>query len=185
MPKTKRGEITTAILVGIGVVGIAFIGAALPGIFEIPKLFYKWPKDRYVGRSLERSLARLKRRGLIHFVRGSRGWRLELTSKGHKELRAFEIKEKIIKKPKRWDGKWRMVIFDIEEKNRFRRDQVRKSLVAMGFYRLQDSVWVYPYECEEILELLRTNYGVRYEALYLRTEYLSKDEYLREHFNLK
>lgn len=179
----KKGEIARTILAGISVAGIILVGAAMPNIFQaIPRSFFK---KKYPRKSLDRSLYNLKRRGYIKFTQGQRGWRIELTEKGKRELFAYEIKEKLIKCAKKWDHKWRMLIFDIEEKKRHVRDRVRRALVSFGFYRLQDSVWVYPYECEEILELLRTNYGVRYEALYLRTEYLAKDERLREHFNLK
>ena len=76
-------------------------------------------------------------------------------------------------------------MFDIEEKRKNVRNQIRAVLISFGFYRLQDSVWVYPYECEEILELLRTKYKVRHEALYIRAERIAKDEYLRDHFGLK
>lgn len=178
----KKGEIARGILAGIGMAGILFVGAAMPNIFQmIPRSFFK---KKYPEKSLERSLANLRRRGYIKFVQGPTGWRIELTDGGRNELSAYEFKEKLIKQPAKWDNKWRMLIFDVAEKRRSIRDKIRRALVSFGFYRLQDSVWVYPHECEEILELLRTKYGVRYEALYLRTEYLAKDAYLRQHFNI-
>lgn len=60
-----------------------------------------------------------------------------------------------------------MLIFDTKEDRKSIREKVRRSLVALGFYRLQDSVWVYPYLCEDVLEMLRTQYGVRHDALYV------------------
>ena len=97
---------------------------------------------------------------------------------------AYEIGEKHIKKPKRWDHKWRLLIFDVPEKRRFMREKIRRVLKSFEFYRLQDSVWVYPYECEEVLDLLRTKYYVRFEALYIRAEYIQQDRWLRKHFFL-
>jgi len=183
--KIKKGEIARYILAGITVAGILFVGAAMPGVFEIGKLFCKRPGDRYSKKALSASLARLKRRGLIRFSQGSRGWRLELTYRGSQELNLYEIGERLLKKPKKWDQRWRLLVFDIEEKRKNVRNQVRAVLISFGFYRLQDSVWVYPYECEEILELLRIKYRVRHEALYIRAEHIAKDEYLRDHFGLK
>ena len=183
--KIKKGEIARYILAGITVAGILFIGAAMPGVFEIFKLFRKQSGGRYSKRALSESLARLKRRGLIRFSQGSRGWRLELTDRGSQELNLYEIGEKLLKKPKKWDKRWRLLVFDIEEKRKNVRNQIRSVLISFGFYRLQDSVWVYPYECEEILELLRIKYRVRHEALYIRAEHIAKDEYLRGYFGLK
>jgi DNA-binding transcriptional regulator PaaX len=133
---------------------------------------------------LEQSLANLKRKGQIKFVQGRTGWRVELTERGQEEFLALETREKILTRPKKWDKKWRLLVFDIPEAKKKVRDRVRYALISFGFYRLQDSVWAYPYECEEVLELLRTKYGVRYEALYIRAEKIAKDQWLQKHFNL-
>jgi len=45
---------------------------------------------------------------------------------------------------KKWDGKWRIVIFDIREKDRKDRDFLRFKLVSLGFGKLQESVYVTP-----------------------------------------
>ncbi len=178
----KKGEIARYVLATVGVGGIFLIGVVAPNLFKaFPyKRFNSYPKS-----SLDRAIERLKRKGLIRFVQGPSGWRIELTDKGREVLSMFEMRNKLLRTPRRWDGKWRFLIFDIAEKRRSIRDQIRRSLVNFGFYRLQDSVWVHPCECEEILELLRTNYGVRYDALYLRADKLAKDQPLRRHFNLE
>ena len=180
--KTNKGEIALKILVGIGFAGLFVASAAMPNIWQI------FPRDlfrkKYPKRSLDQSVTKLKRRGLIQFVQGSRGWRLELTPRGQGELTAYEFGQKILQSPKKWNGEWHLLVFDILEKKRHIREKIRRALVSFGFYRLQDSVWVYPYECEEILELLRTKYGVRYEALYIRARYIAKDKHLRQYFNL-
>lgn len=48
-------------------------------------------------------------------------------------------------KARKWDGRWRILIFDIPEKIRWKRDLLRKELRDFWFYPLQKSVWVYPY----------------------------------------
>ena len=178
---TKRGEIGRFILgCAIGA-GIVIVGTAMPNIFQVAKLFRK---DRYPDKAIDQSLRSLMRKKLIKFVLTNNGWRLSLTRSGQDLLRELEIGEKIMKPRGRWDKKWRLLIFDIEEKRKHIRDMIRKTLKIFGFYRLQDSVWVYPYECEEILELLRTKYRVRHEALYLRSEYITNDKWLKRHFEL-
>ncbi|MBI2098870.1 CRISPR-associated endonuclease Cas2 [Candidatus Uhrbacteria bacterium] len=178
---TKKGEIAFKILAAVGLAGVVCAAVVAPNVFQFLPNPYK---RKYPKRSLDKALQRLKDRGLLKFAAGSNGWRVELTEKGREELFAYETCEKMFKKPKRWDGKWRLLVFDIEEKRKSIREMVRQTLVRLGFYRLQDSVWAHPYECEDVLELLRAKYRVRHEALYLRAEYLAKDHWLRKHFNL-
>lgn len=44
----------------------------------------------------------------------------------------------------KWDNKWRILIFDIEEKSRIIRDLLRKKLKELGFAQWQESVYVTP-----------------------------------------
>lgn len=41
-----------------------------------------------------------------------------------------------------WDGKWRIVIFDIPEERRIIRNLFRRNLKKWGFKQLQKSVWI-------------------------------------------
>ncbi|MEK7212014.1 MAG: CRISPR-associated endonuclease Cas2 [Patescibacteria group bacterium] len=167
---------------GIGFAGLFVASAAMPNIWQIfPRDLFK--KD-HPKKSLNKSLANLKCKGFVRFAQGPYGWRVELTDRGQVELAAYEFGQKILHPPKKWKKEWHLLVFDILEKKRHIREKIRRALVSFGFYRLQDSVWVYPHECEEVLELLRTKYGVRYEALYIRAEYIAKDQHLRQHFKL-
>ena len=49
---------------------------------------------------------------------------------------------------RRWDGRWRMVLFDIGEEQSAQRDKLRRYLRARGFGYLQHSVWVSPHPLE-------------------------------------
>ena len=179
-PKTRKGEIASLILGIVGMAGILVIGAVAPNLVQL----LPTGQRKFSQKSLYKSVEKLKNRGLLKKVKSQNGWRLELTRAGEKELWSIETKKKLLKKPWRWDKKWRILIFDIPEKKKKIRYQVRLTLINLGFRRLQDSVWIYPYECEDILELLRTKYGVRHEALYLRADKLSKDNRWREFFQL-
>ena len=53
-----------------------------------------------------------------------------------------------------------------------------------GIRRLQDSVWVYPYDCEDIITLLKTDFGVGKYLLYMIVDELENDKHLREDFGL-
>ena len=47
-----------------------------------------------------------------------------------------------IDKPKIWDKKWRIVVFDIPEKQRGARDSLRTYLKKLDFYELQKSIFI-------------------------------------------
>lgn len=95
-------------------------------------------------RSIYRSLKLLERRYLIGARR--RGGKEEwcLTPEGEKLVRRLKLRF-ISARQKHWDGKWRLVIFDVPERIRDRRNFLRRELDYLGFHQLQKSAWVTPY----------------------------------------
>lgn len=110
---------------------------------------------------------------------------MSLTEKGERYLTEYEEGRKELPRPEKWDGKYRILIFDIWEKHRHKRDALRDFLVRLGFLRLQDSVWVYPYECEEIATLLKSRFRVGNGLLYIVAESIENDRWLRKAFDLE
>lgn len=91
----------------------------------------------------------------------------------------IKIKERV------WDKKWRVVFFDIPEKYRWGRDSIRKKLKELGFYELQKSVFVFPYECEDEIDFIIEYYGIRKYVRYGVFDYIDNDVYLKNNFGLK
>ena len=128
---------------------------------------------------------RLKQRGLVKEEKRSNGMYLVLTLHGEKSIEKILAREYRIPEPVRWDGKWRVLIFDIQEKRRRVRLVLRHLLMGAGFIRLQDSVWIHPYPCDEFVALVRAHLssGVG-ELRSFVAEALESDRLLREHFGL-
>lgn len=78
-----------------------------------------------------------------------------------------------------------MLIFDIPEYRKGLREKIRRSLIAVGFERLQDSVWVYPYDCEDFIMLLKADFKVGKDMLYMVVDELEYDLPLRRRFGLR
>src|SRR3989344_4422884 len=96
---------------------------------------------------ITQAIRNLEYAGMVRTL-GERGQRkVVLTEKGHATIETIYTSEYRIPEPVFWDGKWRIVIFDIREKRRSTRSRLRLLLSSVGFLRLQDSVWVYPYPC--------------------------------------
>lgn len=177
--KARRGEIQKIILESVKLVGILSIGLVAPNVI---KAMYKLGliTNRRQGEIVNTLARRLSKKGLLEF----NGKYYELTADGEKNLRQLELKGYKLDHPKKWDRKWRCIIFDIPEKKKNIREQVRNLLRSAGFYRLQDSVWVYPYDCEDIIGLMKTDFGIGKNLLYLIVDEIENDKYLRAHFNL-
>ncbi len=136
-------------------------------------------------RRITQAISDLERAGIVK-TSGERAHRnVELTTKGHATIKAIYAREYRIPEPAFWDGKWRVIIFDIREKRRKVRAQLRLLLSGAGFLRLQDSVWIYPYPCDEFVGLVRAHLkSGTGEMLSFVAEALESDKRLREHFNL-
>lgn len=109
---------------------------------------------------------------------------VRITKNGLTKALGYKLDEMELIKPKKWDGRWRAVIFDIPEKYRRLRDVFRMRLRQMGLYLLQESVYVSPYPCFDEVEFLRELYNVSFRAKYLLVERIEDDEKLRRHFSL-
>ncbi len=123
---------------------------------------------------------RLTKRGLLKFQDGY----YSLTSDGKRILKHWQMSNYQIKHPKKWDGKWRVVIFDIPEKKRAIRREMRRIFIEAGFQRLQDSVWIYPYDCEDVIGLMKMDMGIGKYLLYMIVDQLENDRFLRMDFDL-
>jgi len=75
-------------------------------------------------------------------------------------------------------------MFDIQEDKRKIRNLLRFHLKKVGFIQAQGSVWVYPYPCEEIVTIIKANFKLNDEVIYLTAESFEKDSYFRNFFKL-
>ena len=103
---------------------------------------------------------------------------------GKELLLKYKIDELKIEKPKQWDGKWRVVIFGIPEEKRLARDVLRNKLKELGFYCLQKSVFVHPFECQREIELIKRVYEIEPYVCYMKADFVDREARLRRHFKL-
>ncbi|MDO8604061.1 MAG: hypothetical protein Q7K40_01480 [bacterium] len=79
---------------------------------------------------------------------------LVLSKEGKQLALTYNINNMEIKKPTQWDGKWRIVMFDVPEPLKKVRDSLRMHFKNMGFYEFQKSVFVHPYPCAKEIEYI-------------------------------
>jgi len=180
--QNKYGEISKKILIGLG------LSAAVVSVIVFPGLAYVWDaidKDVTDYRRSRAAFYRLQRQKLISVKREGKKVKIVLTPKGRKRILAYKLLEWKPIKPKRWDGRWWMVMFDVPESRRSVRELVRRKFTAEGFISIQKSVMVYPYPCQELIFQLREYYLLQPGELYIfQAKVLEGENVLKKAFSL-
>ncbi|MSR70784.1 CRISPR-associated endonuclease Cas2 [Candidatus Kaiserbacteria bacterium] len=178
--RVRRSKINNAIIGALAVSGGLAVALVAPNVLGVLGRVINAQRRQ----SLQRSFSKLIQHGYVVLEQGPHGKRARLTAKGDKFAALLGEGKLRPKQPKNWDKKWRLLIFDIPERRRKDRDQIRATLVSIGFYRLQDSVWVYPYDCEDLITLLKVDYRIGKNLLYVVADAIEHDVVLRSHFGL-
>lgn len=114
-----------------------------------------------------------------------------LTKKGEKEaffafINAEASSYNLRKENKRqWDGKWRIIFFDIPEKKRSHRDYLRFLLKAAGFKEFQKSTWIYPHKIPGFLTEILKDESILPYTRFVTTGAIDYDKDLKKKFSLK
>ncbi len=124
----------------------------------------------------------LKRNGLISsFIEGKERY-LEITPKGLKRIDEFKAEPTEIKRPEKWDGKWRIVIFDVPNKRKSERDIFRHKITKIGLQPIQESVYVYPFECTEEITIFTGHLNISRHVLVMISEIIQGEEEIIDQF---
>jgi predicted transcriptional regulator/CRISPR/Cas system-associated endoribonuclease Cas2 len=124
----------------------------------------------------------LRKAGLIRKFYESKEAYIELTEKGIERLESLTMIELNINRPDTWDKKWRIVMFDIPEKEKNLRNIIRGKLYRLGFRQVQKSVFVYPFECTKEINMICEYYGGRGYLKYLIAEIFEGEDSIIKEF---
>jgi len=182
--KEKILSASKTILTIVGALGFVFVAAAAGNAVQLLKYTPLLKKSKLKIFEINQAIKRLLDRGLIEIKEDIDSKYLEVTNRGRHLLLKYELEGLVQDKPKKWDKKYRVVIFDISEQRKKVRDRLRGILKSFGFILLQDSVWVYPYECQEIIDLLKHYLQLKEDVLYMTVESIENDKWLKEEFKL-
>lgn len=168
-------------LAAVGAIGLifAFPGAALAiGSLVLGENSY----DRWRTRKI---ITRLKKQKYVTIEENPNNTvTVKITKQGMIRALTYQLETMQLKKPKSWDKKWRVIIFDIPEKYKKIREIFRMRLRQLNLYLLQDSVFVSPYPCFNEVEFLRELYGIPSTVKYLLVDRIEEDQELKEYFSL-
>lgn len=115
------------------------------------------------GRPARGVLSKLKNLGYIEKIIKDKNTFYIITPKG--EEYADSVLS-VLKKSPKWDKKWRLVMFEIPEKNRALRDKLRRALSGLGLGILQSSVWVSPQDVQKQIEEIDKKLSLGFQMKY-------------------
>ena len=116
---------------------------------------YHWEIPELSKPALSKALKRLRENGLIDFI-DEKELVLRLTDEGKTQALWAKLKFE----EEEWDGKWRIIIWDIPEKKRAVRDLLRSKLKELGFKHWQKSVWASKVNCTQLLRDFLKKVGI-------------------------
>ena len=172
------------LLAAVAVGGIVVIAATIPNAARLLRYMPGYKKGARFNHQAKTALGRLAAKGLVTFEERNGKRYARITETGEQLLALESMREASMQKQKRWDSRWRVVLFDIPERRRGVRNRLRLFMQEYGFVRLQDSVWIYPYDCEDLIALAKADFRIGADVLYMIVERLERDKHLREHFKL-
>lgn len=180
--KVKAAHYSREILKYLLVAGALAVAGGSPYIskYAVQKIF-----QANSQRKKTNSFYYLKKRGFIQVQRDGHDIRVALTKRGKELAGKYQIDDLSMPRPKKWDRKWRVIVFDIPSTSNMIRDIFRRKLKEFGFYQLQKSTWIYPFECKEEVRLLREFLGATPRQIQvLEVSKMESDQHLRKIFNV-
>ena len=183
---TKEAKIATVALCVLALASLPVLVVGAGAIGNVVQVFKMFKGSRKYSESQIRSaINSVKRQKLIEYIVDRDGKTIvKITTKGKTRLRAFDIELIEIKTQKKWDGKWRLVMFDIPMRFTKGREALRYHLKKLNFFQFQKSAWIYPYPCEDEIIFIADFFGVGKYVEVLSVESILRDEKIKKHFHL-
>ena len=181
MPVRRKGRIQRRLLT------LLAAGVAL-GLTRDPRAYFRIVhtgvdalrnENKY---RVDEALNRLRRQGYIRMRVHDGVWYAELTREGVEASRYFLSDFITLPIHKRWDGKWRIISYDVPEADKWKRQVLCTNLKELGMYEMQQSVFVYPYDCRNEVAQIQKELDLGDAVCFIVALEVMGDDDIREHF---
>lgn len=185
--KEMISSLTQSLLAVSAFAGVALISVIAPNAIQLlsklPKL-KKWYRNGSDEESITKAFYYLKSRGYIKLRPEGKDIRVEISQKGRKKILKMRLDNLQIKSAEPWDGCWWVVLGDIPTEARYEAGRFRFKLKEFGFYPLQRTVWLYPYDPRNEIDFVSASFGLDRFITVLRADCLDSDDEkkLKRHF---
>ena len=162
-----KTKLSNAILIALDACAEGF--AEFAEFYDNPSRYVWYGPSDFRKQTFTSSLARLRKKGLVEKKINENKVIIKLTTAGRDWLLKngpdYNFK---------WDGLWRLVIFDIPESHRKVRDVLRNRLKSWGFAKWQKSVWASKKPLTKELRLLVKELGIENWVLVVESNHADK-----------
>ncbi|MBI4226454.1 CRISPR-associated endonuclease Cas2 [Candidatus Roizmanbacteria bacterium] len=187
----KHGELRQAVLSSVGLAillgGTFLVTPNFPIIFSsVVGLIQELTKKKIPQSKIKRVLKNLEKKEIIYLQEKDGEVYVNLKGTFTPIILKYSLQPllELKKKKKKWDGKWFLVFFDVPETQRNKRDYLRNFLRDIGFYPYQQSVYIFPYECEKEIALIKKIVeGAKYTS-YIIAEKIENEKTVKTYFGL-
>lgn len=166
------GVILTTTVLFPGIVALA------PLIKEIQKRQEQKEWGRFNLWRLRQVIKRLEKQKIVEIDDGV----VKITGKGKLKVLKFDLEDMKLKN--KTDGRWRLIIYDIANLRKSQRELFRLMLKKLQFLRVQKSVYLTPFVCDDEIEYLRQVFGVGDEVLVIKVSSFENDDAYRKYFGI-
>ncbi len=136
-------------------------------------------------RNLRIAIKNLYKSKMVDYKENSDGTvNLVLAEEGKNRILKYNLDKIEIQKPIQWDKLWRLVIFDIPEDKNKGRKALGAKLKELGFYPMQKSVFIHPYECKNEIDFITEMFELAPYVRFLRIKDVDIELDLKERFHL-
>lgn len=172
-------------------IALLLLGGLALGLSGSPKKYFEILSeiaDKFQGikkPTIKKSLKSLSKCGFLKETKKVDGTiEITLNEKGRRLAEFYKIDDLKIKRPKKWDGNWIIVIFDIPERRRGIRDAIRTHLKNLGFFEFQKSVFIFPFPCTEEIDFIVRFYKAREHVRIISANSIDNEYDLMKKFGL-
>ena len=128
--------------------------------------FHDILQDRGEIKEIKRVLYAAERQGYLR--------NLAISEKGYRKMLSLSFEP--IRLTDSWDGKWRIVIFDIPSDRNKHRNRLRRLIKQLGFQQLQQSVWLHPMPCKLEIEKIQEAYKTTGDIIFIEANFLENSD---------
>ena len=177
--QTERAEMVLNILLGVGLLTTAIFAPNAVQLFK-----YFTPRNNRERWETKRSLTRLEQGGFIARRTTKGDDYYSLTSLGRTRAKRYQLHTMKIVPKKKWDGLWRLVMFDVPEEKKKERRAISIAIKKLGCAQYQKSVFITPYPCIKEIDFVGEFFNVRKCIRVITARDVEGTEQVKNYFKL-
>lgn len=139
--------------------------------------------EKFNSYRLRQIIKRMQQQKYIEIVEIDNVPIIRILEKGKKRLLRYDI-EQIKLDETFWDRKWRLIIYDVKSMKRAQSEMFRRALLKLKLLKIQNSVYLTPFRCENEIEYLRQLFDIGKEVQIVTVRRLENEPVYRKYFDI-